>query len=142
MDQSLAYTNSKPTMYPPPSILMGSDSSSLAHEFEQSLEKQGCAVFQMRIPFVDLAIAYQKYFDLVVLTIENPATDYFDLCNKLRTEPPLTALPIILLSSQSCYRDETHWLAKDSIYWLPPDADQRTLLQIIHQTYYITRRYL
>ena len=124
--------------YYPPSILIVKDTSSHTCKLKQTLETNGCQVYQIDISCLDTI--RQQYFDLVVLDIERPEViaDIDDL-----STPALTETSLVLLTSAA--QAENEQLASRillPVCCIAKDIAAEALLPLIKQKHYLTYRYL
>jgi CheY-like chemotaxis protein len=127
----------------PPSILMVTDNSACLPKLQGQLENYGCQVYCTDPGSDSLARVGQKYFDLIVLALEQPDVDGSKVCQKLKTRPELAGIPLVVLMPVSCTGAAANSLDMNSVYYLPQNAfTGRMLLQIIEQIYYMIYRYL
>lgn len=132
----------------PPSILIVGDSGRPTLKLKQRLENNGCRVCQTDTHSGSLATACQHYFDLIVLNLDEPDGDDFEVCQKLRGEPALAHIPMVVLTTHNCPLQATKGLKMGNVYYLttthPGGGDtcaEAGLLQIIQHVHYLTYRY-
>jgi response regulator RpfG family c-di-GMP phosphodiesterase len=134
-------------MYPPSILIMGDDSPKLL-ELKQWLENNKCQVCQAEGTSCALATACQHYFDLIVFNIESFSRDGLELCQKLKTEPELSQIPVVVLlpcpyateAIRSLKRDKVYCLAKSPQSLRAPHPEAG-LWQIIQNIQYMAYRY-
>jgi CheY-like chemotaxis protein len=85
----------------PISVLIFESDPSFAHELESGLQRAGCETTVADDANVGLQIAATRKPDLILLTIELPRMNGFSVCNKLKRDPNLQDVPLIILSSDS-----------------------------------------
>ena len=85
----------------PTSVLVFESDPSFAHELESGLARIGCATTVADDANVGLQIAATEKPDLILLTIEWPRMNGFSVCNKLKRDPTLQNVPLIIMSSDS-----------------------------------------
>src|ERR1041384_6734352 len=84
-----------------PNVLVFESDSKFAGELKGELEKRGCAVTVVDDAAVGLQTASVDKPDLIILTIELPRMNGFSVCNKLKRDPTLKEVPLIIMSSDS-----------------------------------------
>src|ERR1051326_8363070 len=84
-----------------PNVLVFESDSKFAGELKGELEKRGCAVTVVDDAAVGLQTASVDKPDLIILTIELPRMNGFSVCNKLKRDPALKEVPLIIMSSDS-----------------------------------------
>jgi CheY-like chemotaxis protein len=85
----------------PISVLIFESDPSFAHELESGLQDAGCETTVADDANVGLQIAATQKPDLILLTIELPRMNGFSVCNKLKRDPNLQSVPLIIMSSDS-----------------------------------------
>ncbi len=133
----------------PPFVLVVSDSSARAIEVKGSLENNGCQVDWADLTSGGLAIACSKYFDLIVLKLEQPGANYFEAYEKLRAYPQLIGLPVAILMTHDDAGESRNGPKRGNVYYLsssngsPGDTSaEEKLLRIIEQVHYLNYRYM
>ena len=87
---------------------------------------------------VDGSEAYRtlktQIFDALVLDIEMPRMNGFELTKKIRSEPKFTEIPIILISSLESREDKEKGIdAGADAYIVKSNFDRNNLLEIIER---------
>ena len=138
----LKQSNDTPTFYPAPSILMvAGGRSPQTIELKQRLENRGCHVYQFDTDSEHLGRTIENYFDIILINLEQPAGDDFEIFEKLKVTPELINIPIILMSNEATRANRPKF-DPDPVYWLTRDCSEAMLLQIIAQIHYLTYRYV
>jgi len=86
-------------------VLVLESDNAFASELVNELEKLDCDVRVIDDGNVGLQMAAADPPDLILLSIELPRMNGFSVCNKLKKDPSLKAVPLIIMSSESS--DET-----------------------------------
>jgi CheY-like chemotaxis protein len=89
----------------PTKVLVFESDPAFAGELRNELGKLGCATTVVDDGNVGLQQAATDRPDLVLLSIELPRMNGFSVCNKLKKDPGLKDVPLIIMSSESS--DET-----------------------------------
>jgi CheY-like chemotaxis protein len=84
-----------------PNVLVFESDSKFAGELKGELEQRGCAVTVVDDAAVGLQTASMDKPDLILLAIELPRMNGFSVCNKLKRDPTLKEVPLIIMSSDS-----------------------------------------
>jgi len=84
-----------------PNVLVFESDGSFAGELKGELERRGCSVTVVDDASVGLQTAASDRPDLILLTIELPRMNGFSVCNKLKRDPALKEVPLIIMSSDS-----------------------------------------
>jgi CheY-like chemotaxis protein len=140
--RKLKQSNDTPTFYPAPSILMvAGGRSPQTIELKQRLENRGCHVYQFDTDSEHLGRTIENYFDIILINLEQPAGDDFEIFEKLKVTPELINIPIILMSNEATRANRPKF-DPGPVYWLTRDCSEAMLLQIIAQIHYLTYRYV
>jgi DNA-binding response OmpR family regulator len=118
----------------PPSILIIEDSPPQALKLKLALEHEGCNVDWADTGFGGLEIAQQKCFDLIVLDIELPDTNGFEVCKKLKADPELVDVPVVMMTTRDHAEDVMSGLDVGAVDYIPKDPfAEAVLLETIKQ---------
>lgn len=116
------------------SVLLVEDSPPQALKLKVGLEHQGYQVDWANTGLGGLSLAQQKYFDLIVLDIELPDTDGFQICRRLKADPELAAIPVIMMTTRDYAEDVFNGLEVGAVDYIPKDAfAEAVLLETIRQ---------
>jgi CheY-like chemotaxis protein len=127
----------------PPSILMVAKRSAQVLKIKQDLENNGCQVHFTGICCDDLVRVRQKYFDLMVLDVDQSDEQGWGVYKMLKSYPELAEIPWVILAACDDSGEAINELKKGPVYVLTKDASAAAmLLQIINQVHYLTYRYL
>ena len=86
-------------------VLVFESDAAFASELRNELSKHGCTTSVVDDGNVGLQQAAADRPDLILLSIELPRMNGFSVCNKLKKDPALKDVPLIIMSSESS--DET-----------------------------------
>src|SRR5579859_4864602 len=89
----------------PTKVLVFESDPAFAGELRSELGKLGCTITVVDDGNVGLQQAAADRPDLILLSIELPRMNGFSVCNKLKKDPALRDVPLIIMSSESS--DET-----------------------------------
>jgi DNA-binding response OmpR family regulator/predicted nucleic acid-binding Zn-ribbon protein len=84
-----------------PKVLIFESDTRFADELKRGLEQQACAVTVVGDATEGLQLAANSRPDLILLTVELPRVNGFSVCNKLKRDPGLKSVPLIIMSSDS-----------------------------------------
>lgn len=84
-----------------PKVLIFESDESFAGELSQGLMQHHCNVTVVGDATEGLQVAASDRPDLVLLTVELPRINGFSVCNKLKRDPGLKGVPLIIMSSDS-----------------------------------------
>jgi DNA-binding response OmpR family regulator len=116
------------------SILMVEDSPPQALRLKIVLENNGYQVYWADTGSEGLRIVKQQSFDLILLDIELPDTNGFEICRQLKADPHLEAIPVIMLTTRDHAEDALSGLTAGAIDYIPKDAfAEMVLLETIKQ---------
>ncbi|MBK6692637.1 MAG: response regulator [Myxococcales bacterium] len=82
-------------------VLVFESDNAFATELRSELGKLGCATTIVDDGNVGLQAAATERPDLILLSIELPRMNGFSVCNKLKKDPTLREVPLIIMSSES-----------------------------------------
>jgi len=116
------------------SILIVEDSPPQALKMKLALENDGCEVHWAETGLGGLDMAQEKHFDLVILDIELPDINGFEVCKKLKADPKLTDIPVIMMPTRDHAEDVLNGLEVGAVDYIPKDAfAEAVLLETIRQ---------
>ena len=101
-------------------ILLVEDSPTQAIEYGRHLQRAGYEVRFCSDGFTALVMARHDT-DAVVLDINLPALNGFQVCRRLRRDPLTANVPIIMLTSISAASDTLHGLEAGANDYIPKD---------------------
>ncbi|HVZ30941.1 MAG TPA: response regulator, partial [Polyangiaceae bacterium] len=84
-----------------PKVLFFESDPTFANELRRGLEQYSCAVTVVGDATEGLQLAAAARPDLILLTVELPRINGFSVCNKLKRDPSLKSVPLIIMSSDS-----------------------------------------
>lgn len=109
-------------------ILMVEDSPSQAKRFQTVLENAGCEVFWADTGESGLAVAEIEAFDLFLLDVELPGINGFEVCQQLKANPNLSAVPVLMLTTRDRADDVLHGLDLGAVDYIPKDSFAEAVL--------------
>jgi DNA-binding response OmpR family regulator len=116
------------------SILIVEDSPSQALRFVNSLESNGCRVHWAINGNDGIQATKNESFDLIILDIELPDIDGFEICRRLKADPTVKNTPIIMLTTHDRAKDVITGLASGAIDYIPKDEfAELVLLETLRQ---------
>lgn len=120
--------------HPRASILLVEDSAPQALKLKLGLENNGCQVDWANTGLAGLNLAQQKSFDLIVLDIELPDINGFEVCRRLKGDPELAQIPVVMLTTLDQAENVLDGLEAGAIDYIPKDAfAEAVLLETIKQ---------
>src|SRR3974390_1580358 len=81
-----------------PRVLLLDEDAPFIAEAQSSLESIGCEVTALRSGDSGLARAVTDRFDLVIASAELPSVNGFRLCNRVKKDPAMRNVPVLLLT--------------------------------------------
>lgn len=105
-----------------PLILIVEDSPPQAMKTKLALESSGCQVDWADTGYEGLDLAQQKKFDLIVLDIELPDINGFEICRHLKADPKLADIPVVMLTTLDQADDAMTGLEAGAVDYIPKDA--------------------
>lgn len=120
-----------------PAILIVEDSCAQALKVKLTLENNGCQVHWADTGFGGLAAAQEQAFDLIILDVELPDIDGFTVCQRLKAQPSLAAVPVVMMTTRDHADDVLNGLEIGAVDYIPKDAfAEMVLLETIRQMAY------
>ena len=105
-----------------PAVLIVEDSPAQALKTKLALENNGCQVYWADTGYGGLDLVYQKVFNLIVLDVELPDINGFEICRTLKTDPALADIPVVMLTTLDQADHVLHGLEAGAIDYIPKDA--------------------
>ena len=105
-----------------PSILIVEDSPAQAQKTRLALENSGCRVDWADTGHGGLKLAKKKKFDLIVLDVELPDINGFEVCRNLKGDPKLAKIPVVMLTTLDHAENVMSGLKAGAIDYIPKDA--------------------
>ncbi|AKT38434.1 sensor histidine kinase [Chondromyces crocatus] len=117
-----------------PRVLIVEDSPTQAAEIEITLSQEGFDI--TRTPDAESALARlrEEHFDLVLSDIIMPGLSGYDLCRAIKSDPVLSDVPVLLLTSLNDVTDILQGLESGADNYVTKPCDVRHLAGRIHQT--------
>ena len=116
------------------SLLIVEDSTTTRMQLRNLLETEGYEVTAVADGIDALTALGERRFDLVITDIEMPRMDGYTLVERIRADPALRALPVVLLSTlDSRASRERGLVAGANAYVAKGGFDQRNLLETIRR---------
>jgi DNA-binding response OmpR family regulator len=116
------------------SVLMVEDSPPQALKMKMALENGGCRVYWSETGFGGLGMAQQRRFDLIILDVELPDINGFEICRKLKADDDLKDIPVVMLTTLDNASDVMTGLDAGAVDYIPKDAfAELVLLETIKQ---------
>jgi DNA-binding response OmpR family regulator len=117
-----------------PLILIVEDSPPQALKTKLTLESHNCSVHWAETGLKGLTIAQERHFDLIVLDIELPDISGFEVCQRLKANPDLADIPVIMMTTRDQAEDALNGLEVGAVDYIPKDAfAEVVLLETIKQ---------
>lgn len=109
-------------------ILIVEDSATQAEGLKYTLERHGFGVSSARNGLEALGAMRKKMPDLVISDIIMPEMDGFELCGRMKNEPSMKGLPLILLTALSDAADVLRGLECGADSFITKPYDEKYLL--------------
>jgi two-component system cell cycle response regulator DivK len=93
-------------------VLVAEDRESSRELIRTMLEHSGFAVIEASNGGEAILLAREKHPDLVLLDLQMPIKDGFDVLQELRADPCFQSIPIIALTASAMYRDKERALER------------------------------
>jgi DNA-binding response OmpR family regulator len=115
-------------------ILIVEDSRPQALKTKLALENNNCRVFWAETGQQGLAIAREQALDLIVLDVELPDINGFEVCQRLKANPRLVDIPVIMMTTRDQAADVLNGLELGAVDYIPKDPfAEVVLLETIKQ---------
>ena len=111
-----------------PAILLVEDTPSQAELFKTHLEENGCYVHWAQNGLDGLQAAQDQTYDLIILDIELPDIDGFEVCRRLKADTAVAEIPVIMLTTRDEATDALTGLERGAIDYIPKDPFARLVL--------------
>jgi len=82
-----------------PLVLLVEDSPTQAIEFSAALKEHGFAVVIAEDGLVGLNMVYEHHPVLVILDVQLPKMNGYQVCQRLKRDPATASIPVIMLTS-------------------------------------------
>jgi DNA-binding response OmpR family regulator len=116
------------------SVLLVEDSPAQALRFKTALEDNSYDVLVAENGLDGVEAAHKERFDLIVLDIELPDINGFEVCRRLKSDPIVASVPIIMLTTRDRAEDALTGLETGAIDYIPKDAfAEAVLLETLRQ---------
>ena len=113
---------------PPPEILIAEDSPTQAQRLRHILEQQGFAVVAATNGRQAIAAAQKRKPALIISDIIMPEMDGYELCSRVKADPGLADIPVILVTTMSSPEDVIRGLECRADNFILKPYDERYLL--------------
>lgn len=115
-------------------ILLVEDTAVQALRFKANLEENGCEVRWVENGRDGLKAVHESFYDLIILDIELPDISGFEVCRRLKADPAVAEIPVIMLTTRDRAEDALIGLNTGAVDYIPKDnfADL-VLLETIKQ---------
>src|SRR5215469_7187703 len=115
-------------MHSPPQILVVDDNPTNRDILETRLKASGYTVIQAGDGEEALAVALESRPDLLLLDVMMPKLDGIEVCRRLKSDPSLPFIPIILVTAKSDTKDVVAGLDAGADEYLTKPVDQKALV--------------
>jgi DNA-binding response OmpR family regulator len=112
----------------PPRILVVDDNETNRDILVARLEANGYATLQASDGEAALAVASRERPDLILLDVMMPRLDGIEVCRRLKSDPALPFMPIILVTAKTDTRDVVAGLDAGADEYLTKPVDQAALI--------------
>lgn len=117
-----------------PAILIVEDSRPQALKLKLALEDNNCQVYWSETGLGGLSIAEDKELDLIVLDVELPDINGFEICQRLKADPNLAGIPVVMMTTRDQAGDALTGLEAGAVDYIPKDAfAEAILLETVRQ---------
>jgi len=126
-----------------PSILLVADEAGSASKLKQRLERTGLQIHRIDPSCEQVVQARQEYFEVMVLDLEGVDPQSQALCQEIKAEPELAAIPKVILTPCPLPPETLNRLdvGRSAYYLVKDHKAEGQLMRLIEQTHYLTDRY-
>ena len=114
-------------------ILAADDSASMRDMVRMSLGSAGFEVMSAENGDEALRLAAQTAFDLVLLDVNMPVRDGFEVIRALRAEPQYRHTPILMLTTESSADRKREGKTAGATGWIVKPFDPAQLIATVHR---------
>jgi CheY-like chemotaxis protein len=116
------------------SILLVEDSVPQALKLKLVLEAHDCRIHWTSTGLAGLEIAQKKNLDLIILDIELPDINGFEICKRLKADPGLADIPVVMMTTLDQAEHAMNGLEVGAVDYIPKDVfAEAVLLETIKQ---------
>lgn len=112
-------------------VLIAEDEVSIVLSLEFLLAAAGYEVFIARNGGEAIALAEKHRPDLLILDIMLPVVDGFEVCSRLRANPKLSGLRILVLTARGREHEVAHGLALGANAYVTKPFGTRELMKVV-----------
>jgi len=128
-------------MHTPPSILIVDDNDANRDILEARLSAHGYELIQGADGEEAISLARQHLPDLILLDVMMPKIDGIEVCRRIRADPALPFMPIILVTAKADTRDVVAGLRAGADEYLTKPVDQTALVARVRSALRIKELY-
>ena len=110
-------------------VLLIEDSPTQALETQSILEKQDLNVICAINGEMGLRLAYQVVPDVIILDVQMPGINGFEVCERLKKDPETASIPVIMFTHQDTQEGFRHGIGAGACDYIPKDAFAIAVLQ-------------
>lgn len=103
-------------------ILLVEDSPTQSKEYALILSKEGYEVEIAEDGIIALNMAATHPPDFIVLDVNLPGMDGFQVCRRLKRDPKLATIPVVMLTAEDTASDTLHGLESGADDYIPKDV--------------------
>jgi CheY-like chemotaxis protein len=103
-------------------ILLVEDSTTQALQFQTLLEREGVTVLWAADGEAGLQMVREERPDLIVLDVQLPGMNGFQICQQLKTDPKTADIPVIMLTRYDEAEAVLIGLQAGAVDYIPKDA--------------------
>jgi CheY-like chemotaxis protein len=114
-------------------VLSVEDSDSIRNLIRMTLEFDGITVLEANSGTQGMEMAILKRPDLILLDVKMPGISGIELCTKLRTDPHLAKIPVVMLSGFNDHALVNAAIAAGAKTYLTKPFVPLALIELVHQ---------
>ena len=101
-------------------VLLLEDDAAVSLQLEQAFAGRACEVVTLASAEEGLGQAAANRFDLILLSTELPGANGFELCDRIKSDPVTSSIPVFVMSSTSTRDDFTRQGTKADGFFTKP----------------------
>ena len=114
-------------------VLSVEDSDAIRNLIRMTLEFDGIAVLEANSGAQGMEMAMLKHPDLILLDVKMPGISGIELCTKLRADPKLAQIPVVMLSGHDDRKLVDAAMAAGAKTYLTKPFVPLALIELVHQ---------
>ena len=115
----------------PKKIMVIDDEPYIARVIKFKLEQEGYTVFSANDGLTGLEKIRQEKPDLVLLDVMMPGLTGYEVCQKIKADPQLASIPVVILTAKGQERDREEGLSVGASDYITKPFSPNRLLELV-----------